>query len=165
MTNINSIKPVLKLKSKASVAPAPVKPAQKPPTPSQAKPERKAPSPEQLAKRLAKQEAKRRRKNLRKNPFVNPVLQQLQERWPELFPATDDEVKRAWAIGIKKQVATSLPCSNSRAGNALTLWRNQHTKAYLAVLAKGGYRYGLDGSPSGEISAEHQQNAKTLLTQ
>ena len=69
---------------------------------------------------------------------------------------------RPLAIGIHKSIIAALPDIDK---NALrrTLQRYTASTAYLKVIAAGGSRFGLDGAPTGDITADQQKQANQDL--
>jgi ProP effector len=69
---------------------------------------------------------------------------------------------RPLAIGIHKAIIAAHPGIDR---GALRGVMQRHTAAtrYLKAVAAGGPRFGLDGAPAGEITAEQQQQAREDL--
>ena len=85
------------------------------------------------------------------------ALLKLEESWPELFT----NPPRPLAIGINDDLKKTL--EDQPAGwlkRGISCWCNK--KAYRAVLAEGGHRYGLKGI-QGEVTPEQQQFARESL--
>jgi ProP effector len=66
------------------------------------------------------------------------------------------------AIGIHKAIVAAIP-DIDRMALRRALQRHTASTAYLKAIAAGGSRFGLDGSPNGDISAEQQKLANQDL--
>lgn len=88
-------------------------------------------------------------------PSFSEIVAPLTEHWPELF---DRDNRKPLKIGIIEELIATEKVSKTKLKKAMTAWC-RHRK-YRAALAEGGSRYGLDGQPAGEVTAEHQAFAK-----
>jgi ProP effector len=86
------------------------------------------------------------------------LLKQLQEKYAVFRDF------QPLAIGIDKQVINVLPDVERK---VLRIALGIHTAStpYLKQLASASARYGLDGSPDGEVSDEHRSYAKNVLAE
>ncbi len=133
--------------------PAPPKAAKPPRAPRKVK--QPPPTPEELAAaRKARQEN------------VRQIIAEIMRRWPLLFPVTETDLTRPWAIGISKQIHSILlgegmDCSRSRLNQAIALYRQRPEikEKYWQLLQAVGPRYGLDGTVQGEITEKQKQKA------
>ncbi|WP_268810974.1 ProQ/FINO family protein [Caballeronia choica] len=104
--------------------------------------------------------AERRRRNAAKR---QAGLAALQAAYPTLFdPANPVPL----ALGITKQLsaarqAGTLVLAATPMGLALSGWVN--SDRYIAALAAGGFRTGLDGQPTEPVSPEHVAVAAAML--
>ncbi len=91
-----------------------------------------------------------------KTPPRDPVLARLIATYSIFLDV------RPLAIGIHKPIIAALPDIDK---NALrrTLQRYTASTAYLKVIAAGGSRFGLDGAPTGDITADQQKQANQDL--
>ena len=140
--------------SKPATAEAPAPKAKKPrlPTPPLSPEERKA-----------KDLAKRKRREARLKEKIPAILEVLDLRWPQIFPK-DPAQARPWAVGLFHQVAKQdVGFPNAALREALK--RYARSEGYQAALARGGPRYDLQGSESGEVLPEQVSNAKAKLTE
>ena len=85
------------------------------------------------------------------------VLDILRERYPNAFT----KGWRPLAIGIHNQILAECGCDRQALKAALRYWTKH--PGYLAKLAKGGPRIGLNGAPCGEVSAEQREAAAKAL--
>ena len=133
--------------------PAPPKAAKPPRAPRKIK--SPPPTPEELAAaRKARQEN------------VQQIIAEIMRRWPLLFPVTETDLTRPWAIGISKQIhgillQEGIACSRNRLSQAIALYRDRPEvkEKYWQLLQAGGPRYGLDGNEQGEITEKQRQKA------
>ena len=88
-------------------------------------------------------------------PSFAEIVAPLVEHWPELF---DRENRKPLKIGIMGDLIATERVSKTKLKKAMTAWC-RHRK-YRTALAEGGARYGLDGQPAGEVTAEQQASAK-----
>jgi ProP effector len=84
------------------------------------------------------------------------LLKELQERFPVFREC------QALAIGIDKQLLTCLPGVDRRTLR-IALAMHTHSLRYLKTLAGATERLGLDGQPSGEVSAAHRAHAAEVV--
>jgi ProP effector len=92
---------------------------------------------------------------------AKPVLEALSVRWPAVFPAVASEI-RPWPIGLLEEMVARHP-EHPRGLIRGALDRFARTEAYQLALARGGPRFGLDGQPAGEVTAEQQARATEAL--
>lgn len=91
------------------------------------------------------------------------LLLLLQQRWPELFP-TDARRRTPLAVGIHQELIAALPeVKPWRIRQLLGWWQWSGQGAYWRVLLRGGPRYRLDGTPSGEVTVQEQEHARQQL--
>ena len=83
--------------------------------------------------------------------------QHLVENYPDVF---NPDSPKPLKLGIRKKLFKTRPEWVTKKALDRTLCNWTKRRAYLQALAAGGHRYNLDGTPAGEISAEHQANAK-----
>ena len=83
-------------------------------------------------------------------------LAALKEQYPAAF-----EKAHPLKIGVRDELAATTGISRTRLGRTL----RYHTRrpAYLAALAAGGTRIGLDGEPAGEITEAERAAAAAAL--
>ena len=89
----------------------------------------------------------------------NPARQMLQQLG-ELYPV----IKQAQplAIGINKQLAEKHPDFEAKTLRA-ALFHHTRSFGYLKAMAKAEQRFGLDGEPAGEVTAEQREYAAGQL--
>jgi sRNA-binding protein len=100
----------------------------------------------------ARQRRKRAKRLARQAAPLLPQVPVLLERLQELYPVA------SLAIGIDKQITD---CPADVLHHALHHWTR--SDLYLAILAAGGARYALDGTPQGEVSEADRTAASTDL--
>jgi len=86
--------------------------------------------------------------------------QRLAQRFPALFGGGAKPLK----LRIQADIQTQAPGEFSKAELSAFFRRHTGSTSYLFALVKGTTRFGLDGEPAGEISAEHRQVAQDELT-
>lgn len=91
----------------------------------------------------------------RPNP-ARQVLQQLGELYPVIKQALP------LAIGVNKQLAERHPDIEAKALRA-ALFHHTRSFPYLKAMAKAEQRFGLDGQPAGEVTAEQREFASGQL--
>ena len=124
--------------------------------PTQPQPPEATPQPQSTAEAALSKSAERKRRR-------SEILDILRTRWPQTFPRDFREVK-PWAIGIAKDVAKLLPdYPPLSVKDAISIYRLLATMPYCRALLQGGPRYGLDGNPCGEVTAEDQERAQRDL--
>ena len=84
----------------------------------------------------------------------------LAEHWPKGFTLAG---VRPLSIGIQEALindakARELPITDSQIRYCLSAYTKRPT--YMKALAAGGPRYDLNGQPCGEVSTEHQEEAR-----
>jgi sRNA-binding protein len=87
------------------------------------------------------------------------LLAELRERYPKAFPA-EPEAAMPLAIHIHKALIAD---GYARKAVAESLGLYANAPAYLAALAAGKPRVGLDGEPSGEVTAAQRELAAAQL--
>jgi hypothetical protein len=93
------------------------------------------------------------------------LLTVLRDRWPQLFP-TDFRLVKPFALGLHKEIQHALPeVTPSLIGRTIAFYQRGGKGAYWRALLKGGPRYALDGTPSGEVTADEQAHAKARLAE
>lgn len=91
------------------------------------------------------------------------LLLLLQQRWPQLFP-TDVRRRTPLAVGIHQELIAALPDVKPwRIRQLLGWWQWSGQGAYWRALLRGGPRYRLDGTPSGEVTVQEQEHARQQL--
>jgi hypothetical protein len=91
------------------------------------------------------------------------LLAVLRERWPQTFP-TDFRQVRPFALGIHKDIAQALPDTNPYLiRRTIHFYQRGGKGAYWRAVLKGGSRYTLDGTPSGEVTEQEKEYAKQEL--
>jgi hypothetical protein len=91
------------------------------------------------------------------------LLAVLHQRWPQLFPDDLRQIK-PFAIGIHHELIQQLPDAKPYLiRRALGFLQRNGWGAYWRAVLKGGHRYGLDGAPKGEVTADDQAYAKEQL--
>ena len=80
------------------------------------------------------------------------------EAFPAVFPPRG-EAPKPLAIGIAQTILESeaLDIARWRRRKFLNIWTAR--LEYLSVLAKGGHRYALDGTPQGEVAEAQRKDA------
>ncbi|MBI3890438.1 MAG: ProQ/FinO family protein [Candidatus Wallbacteria bacterium] len=96
-------------------------------------------------------------------PQVPAILAALTAKWPDVFPS-DPAALRPFAIGLHADI-DGQKIGFPRAVIRMALKTLCKTEAYQAALAQGGPRYGLDGLPQGEVSAEARAEAAGKVQQ
>lgn len=86
-------------------------------------------------------------------------MMQLEQFWPELFSLNEPKPLK---IGVLEDLQNSIASRKIDFGNcslkaALAGYTRRYQ--YKKALAAGGNRFGIDGTPYGEVTAEQQQNA------
>jgi ProP effector len=131
-------------------------PVQLPPPLAQPEQPEVAPQPQSTAEAALSKSAERKQRR-------SEILDILRTRWPQTFPRDFRQV-RPWAIGIAKDVARLLPDYPAMSvKDAISIYRLLATAPYCRALLQGGPRYGLDGTPRGEVTAEDQERAQRDL--
>ena len=82
----------------------------------------------------------------------------LAERWPKCF-AVDEKRRRPLKVGIAEEARALLPDIDVSA--ALALYT--HSTSYMKALVAGAVRIGLDGEPTGTVTAVHEAFARREL--
>jgi sRNA-binding protein len=91
------------------------------------------------------------------------MLAEFRARWPRAFPQTIQAIKPL-ARGIHQEIAAAFPdVKQWRIKQAIARFQRGYDGAYWRAVVKGGSRYALDGSPSGEVTAKEQEQAKATL--
>ena len=91
------------------------------------------------------------------------LLEVLRDRWPQVLPR-DYRQLRPWAIGIRRDIAASLPeHTPGRIGAAIRMFQHKMRSAYLRVVIQGGPRYDLEDKPRGEVTPKEQAQARREL--
>lgn len=91
------------------------------------------------------------------------VLAILRERWPQTFPADFRQVK-PFALGLHLDIQKALPDVKPNVlRNAIHYYQRGGKGAYWRALLKGGPRYNLDGTPTGEVTEQDKEFAKQEL--
>lgn len=85
--------------------------------------------------------------------------QRLAQRFPALFGGAPKPLK----LRIQADIQEQAPGEFSKADLSAFFRRHTGSTSYLFALVKGTTRFGLDGAPAGEISAEHRQIAQDEL--
>jgi ProP effector len=83
----------------------------------------------------------------------------LRQRFPALFAGAPKPLK----LRIQADIQEQAPGLFTKQALSAFLRRYTGTTAYLAAIARGGARFGLDGEPSGELSEEHRRIAAEEL--
>jgi ProP effector len=111
----------------------------------------------------ARQRRKRAKRLARQAVPLLPQVPSLLERLQEFYPVAFARVPVPLAIGIDKQIIAAAldDCPADVLHHALHHWTR--SDLYLAILAAGGARYGLDGTPQGEVSEADRTAASTDL--
>lgn len=92
---------------------------------------------------------------------VDAVLAELRERFPAAFPA-DLSTVRPLALGVRATLeAAGIAGGRTPLHSALWLWCR--APEYLAAIAEGRHRIGLDGTDAGPVAPEHQAAAAAWL--
>jgi ProP effector len=86
----------------------------------------------------------------------DPVLAQLIAAYPVFRDA------QPLAIGVHKAIMAAYP-DIDKGALRMTLKRHTASTKYLKSVASGGARFGLDGLPVGEITAEQQAQATQAI--
>ncbi len=92
-------------------------------------------------------------------PRPDGCAQRLEERFPALFSGAPKPLK----LRIQADIQEQAPGAFTKQELATFLRRYTATTAYLAAIARGTTRFGLDGAPSGELSEEHRRIAAEEL--
>ena len=92
-------------------------------------------------------------------PAPEGCAQRLMERFPALFASPPKPLK----LRIQADIQEQAPGVFTKQELSTFLRRYTGTTAYLAAVAKGTVRFGLDGEPSGELSEEHRRIAAEEL--
>jgi hypothetical protein len=87
------------------------------------------------------------------------LLAELRGRYPQAFPA-DPQAPAPLALGIHKRLAAA---GHGGGAMAALLAAYARAPAYLAALAAGQPRVGLDGEPAGEVTEAQRALARSLL--
>jgi sRNA-binding protein len=98
--------------------------------------------------------------NTKLKPGLTSLIRAVVELWP-VFVADGWRPHKPLAIGIDKQLVDTGVLKGWEA--ALVLRHYVRRRMYVAAVAAGGYRYNLDGTIAGEVSAEHIAAAKGSL--
>ncbi len=80
-------------------------------------------------------------------------------RLAALFPALFDGPPKPLKLRVHVDIQARAPGVFPRPLLAAFMRRHTGSHAYLQAVARGTQRFGLDGEPAGEISAEHRQAA------
>ncbi len=87
----------------------------------------------------------------------------LQQRWPQLF-AVDPRQSKPFALGIHQELLHQLPETKPYVlRQTLRVLQNNGWGEYWRAILRGGPRYGLDGIPKGEVTAEEQAYVREQL--
>jgi ProQ/FINO family len=91
------------------------------------------------------------------------LLEVLRTRWPAAFPQ-DPRLIRPLMRGIHREIAQLQPGTALwLIKRAIILFQGHSGGAYWRAVMRGGHRYGLDGTPCGEVTPEEQEHAKQTL--
>jgi sRNA-binding protein len=90
-------------------------------------------------------------------PPMSPV--ECGRKLAELFPALFAGAPRPLKLRVHVDIQARAPGVFTRAALAAFMRRHTGSHAYLQAVARGTQRFGLDGEPAGDISAEHRQVA------
>lgn len=84
----------------------------------------------------------------------------LESTYPDIF---DRRNPKPLAIGIRNELHKAMPPGAIREGlrPALAYWCRR--RRYRGQIAAGGQRYQIDGQTAGDISKEHQAQARSAL--
>lgn len=88
---------------------------------------------------------------------INTLTALLMEKYPEVFGAR----RKPLAVGIHHAIIAEMGCNPRALSIALRQWCSH--RAYLAALANGTHRYGLDGSPAAELTDADRAAAQQKL--
>jgi sRNA-binding protein len=83
----------------------------------------------------------------------------LADLFPETFTRERWQPHRPLKVGIDKDLIAAGVLSQEEASAIFSLYTRR--RQYQVALAAGGARYGLDGNPCGEVTADQQEGAKT----
>jgi hypothetical protein len=89
------------------------------------------------------------------DPGPNDCARQLSEMFPALFGGRPIPLK----LRIREDIEARAPGVFSKRALAAFFRRYTTSTAYLVALSRATQRFGLDGEPAGELSAEHRQAA------
>ena len=107
--------------------------------------------------------APRPNRRQRKAEAPRELLEVLRTHWPAVFPH-DRRSLRPLMRGVHKEIARLLPGTALWViKRALILFQRLSGDAYWQAVLKGGPRYGLDGSPCGEVTPREQEHARQTL--
>lgn len=77
----------------------------------------------------------------------------------QLFPAVFGDVPKPLKLGARADIQARAPGQFERDALSGFLRRHTTSTAYLMALTKAAHRFDLDGTPGGEVSAEHREAA------
>jgi ProP effector len=89
------------------------------------------------------------------------AIDQLINDMVELYPAFDARRPKPLAIGTFEAILADLGCDPAVLAYALRYWCS--SRRYRAALCANDYRFGLDGMPCGEVTAEQRLHAREML--
>jgi|SRR6516162_11059783 ProP effector len=93
----------------------------------------------------------------RRQQYPADIIARLREQWPAAFSLPPKPL----ALGIGRRIAEQLGGHSRDLDRAIGWWCSRWS--YQRTLADGGLRYGLDGAADGEVSPEHQAQARARL--
>jgi sRNA-binding protein len=100
-------------------------------------------------------------KKKRPDATVGAVIALLAERWPATFSVHEGR-RRPLKVGIFADVMAAIDGAVTRAELGKALGCYTANPVYMAKLREGVARIGLDGEPSGTVTAEQANYAKIL---
>jgi hypothetical protein len=91
------------------------------------------------------------------------LLALFRQRWPQVFPEDVRQCKPL-AVGIHEEIVKALPeVKPWRIRQTIAFFQRGGEGAYWRAVLKGGPRYTLDGTPSGEVTGTDQEHAREQL--
>jgi sRNA-binding protein len=100
-------------------------------------------------------------KKKRPDATVEAVILLLAERWPATFSIREAR-RKPLKIGIHLDVMAAIDGAITRVELSRALGCYVANGAYLSRLREGAKRIGLDGEPSGTVTAEQENHSKLL---